>query len=233
MKEWVERLKNKPWVAHLLRAVERFNNRLGSQFGAAITYFSILALVPILLFAFAVLGFVLTVLRPDLIDDVVDAVRRRPRRHRRSGDPAAAGHAGQRHAEQLARGGHRGPADGDLLRRRLDGQPEERRPRPVAARLRYAGEPGQYRQEDGDQPGHPGRPDRADRGHVRPGVGLDRAGRRTCSAGSASIEIGWLSRCSGSCRSSSPSARAGCCSCTCSPCCPRSVSPGRSSAVAR
>ena len=73
MKEWVERLKNKPWVAHLLRAVERFTNRLGDQFGAAITYFSVLALIPILLFAFAVLGFVLTVLRPDLINNIVDA----------------------------------------------------------------------------------------------------------------------------------------------------------------
>ena len=73
MKEWLERLKTKPWVAHLLRAVERFKNRLGSQFGAAITYFSILALIPILLFAFAILGFVLTVLRPDLINDIVNA----------------------------------------------------------------------------------------------------------------------------------------------------------------
>ena len=73
MKEWLERLKNKPWVAHLLRAVERFFNRLGDQFGAAITYFSVLALIPILLFAFAVLGFVLTVLRPDLINNIVDA----------------------------------------------------------------------------------------------------------------------------------------------------------------
>ena len=72
MKEWLEQLKSKPWVAHLLRAVVRFNNRLGGQFGAAITYFSILALVPILLFAFAVLGFVLTVLRPDLIDEIVN-----------------------------------------------------------------------------------------------------------------------------------------------------------------
>jgi membrane protein len=71
MKEWLERLKGKPWVAHLLRAVERFLNRLGNQFGAAITYFSVLALVPILLFAFAVLGFVLTVLRPELIDNAV------------------------------------------------------------------------------------------------------------------------------------------------------------------
>ena len=73
MKEWLERLKSKPSIAHLLRAVERFNNRLGDQFGAAITYFSILAVVPVLLFAFAVLGFVLTVLRPDLINNVVDA----------------------------------------------------------------------------------------------------------------------------------------------------------------
>jgi len=71
MKEWLERLKGKPWVAHLLRAVERFVNRLGNQFGAAITYFSVLALIPILLFGFAVLGFVLTVLRPDLIVTVV------------------------------------------------------------------------------------------------------------------------------------------------------------------
>jgi membrane protein len=72
MKEWLERLKGKPWVAHLLRAVERFLNRLGNQFGAAITYFSVLALVPILLFAFAVLGFILTVLRPDLIGTIVN-----------------------------------------------------------------------------------------------------------------------------------------------------------------
>jgi membrane protein len=71
VKEWLERLKSKPWVAHLLRAVERFTNRLGDQFGAAITYFSVLALIPILLFAFAVLGFVLTVLRPEVIDEVV------------------------------------------------------------------------------------------------------------------------------------------------------------------
>lgn len=73
MKEWIERVKNKPWVAHLLRAVERFVARLGTQFGAAITYFSVLALIPILLFAFAVLGFVLTVLRPDLIEGIVNA----------------------------------------------------------------------------------------------------------------------------------------------------------------
>ena len=69
----MERLRSKPWVAHLLRAVERFFNRLGDQFGAAMTYFSVVALIAVLLFAFAVLGFVLTVLRPDLINDIVDA----------------------------------------------------------------------------------------------------------------------------------------------------------------
>jgi membrane protein len=73
VKEWLKRLKSTPSVAHLRRAGERFFNRLGDQFGAAITYFSVLAVIPILLFAFAVLGFVLTVLRPDLINNIVDA----------------------------------------------------------------------------------------------------------------------------------------------------------------
>jgi membrane protein len=74
MATWIATLKDKPWVAHLLRAVQRFANRLGSQFGAAITYFSVLALVPILLFAFAITGFVLTVVRPDLINAVATSV---------------------------------------------------------------------------------------------------------------------------------------------------------------
>jgi membrane protein len=74
MKEWLARMKEKPWVAHLLRAVTRFGNRLGSQFAAAITYFSVLALVPIMLFAFAITGFVLTVLHPEYIGVVAQAV---------------------------------------------------------------------------------------------------------------------------------------------------------------
>lgn len=35
-----ERIKQLPVIAHLIRAAERFNDRLGNQFGAAITYFS-------------------------------------------------------------------------------------------------------------------------------------------------------------------------------------------------
>lgn len=52
-------LKAVPVVAHLLRAVARFNDRLGSQFGAAITYFSFLSLIPVLMLSFALVGTIL------------------------------------------------------------------------------------------------------------------------------------------------------------------------------
>ncbi|MCW2801943.1 MAG: tRNA-processing ribonuclease [Propionibacteriaceae bacterium] len=68
MKEWLSRLTRRPAVAHLLRAYERYTIRLGDQFAGAITYFSVLALVPIAMFVFSVLGFILVEVRPDLID---------------------------------------------------------------------------------------------------------------------------------------------------------------------
>ena len=58
-----------PAVAHFIRALERFNDRLGSQFGAAITYFSFLSLIPILMVSFAAVGFVLAS-NPDLLTDM-------------------------------------------------------------------------------------------------------------------------------------------------------------------
>jgi membrane protein len=68
----------KPGVPHLLRAVERYFARLGTEFAAAITYFSVLAVIPILLFLFSLAGLFLTVLRPELLvplaDSVADAV---------------------------------------------------------------------------------------------------------------------------------------------------------------
>ncbi len=70
MPPWLEKLKEKPWIAHLLRMQERFTARLGNQFAGAITYFSVLSIVPVLMFGFSMLGMVLTVLRPDLLDDV-------------------------------------------------------------------------------------------------------------------------------------------------------------------
>ena len=72
--EGIERLKHQPWIAHIIRAVERYVSRLGSQFAAATTYFWVLSLVPILMVAFSITGFVLTVVYPDLLDTVADVV---------------------------------------------------------------------------------------------------------------------------------------------------------------
>ncbi|OYO21933.1 ribonuclease BN [Enemella dayhoffiae] len=63
-----------PEVMHVLRASKRFGNRLGNQFGGAITYFSVLAMVPILMFAFAMAGMTLTTLRPDMLDTLKDSI---------------------------------------------------------------------------------------------------------------------------------------------------------------
>lgn len=68
MAGWWAALRRNRKVAHLLRAVERYQSRLGSQFAAAITYFSVLAMVPILMFAFSLLGLTVVVLDPTLID---------------------------------------------------------------------------------------------------------------------------------------------------------------------
>ncbi|WP_437613751.1 inner membrane protein YhjD [Erwinia sp. V71] len=65
---WVQAI---PAVAHFIRAGERFNDRLGSQFGAAITYFSFLSLIPILMVSFAAVGFVLAS-HPDLLTELIN-----------------------------------------------------------------------------------------------------------------------------------------------------------------
>ncbi|MFU9136402.1 inner membrane protein YhjD [Erwinia tasmaniensis] len=62
-----------PAVAHFLRAGERFNDRLGSQFGAAITYFSFLSLIPILMVSFAAIGFVLAS-NQDLLTQLINKI---------------------------------------------------------------------------------------------------------------------------------------------------------------
>src|SRR5699024_8352162 len=63
-----QRLLRRPAVAHLRDTLTRYGQRLGNQFAAAITYFLVLALVPILMFAFSALGFFLEVVRPDLME---------------------------------------------------------------------------------------------------------------------------------------------------------------------
>ncbi|PMC12510.1 inner membrane protein YhjD, partial [Klebsiella aerogenes] len=67
------KVQRNPVMAHLLRAAERFNDRLGNQFGAAITYFSFLSMIPILMVSFAAAGFVLA-WHPTLLQDIFDKI---------------------------------------------------------------------------------------------------------------------------------------------------------------
>ncbi|MDN5726379.1 MAG: YihY/virulence factor BrkB family protein [Propionibacteriales bacterium] len=73
MKDFIANLMARPAVAHLLRANQRFTGRLGNQFGAALTYFSVLSMVPILMFAFSTLGFLLE-MQPAVMAPVVEAI---------------------------------------------------------------------------------------------------------------------------------------------------------------
>lgn len=76
VKDWIDRMMNKSAVAHALAANDRYNSRLGPQFAAGITYFSVLSMVPILMFSFAALGMTLTVIRPELMDVVLDYIEK-------------------------------------------------------------------------------------------------------------------------------------------------------------
>jgi membrane protein len=67
------RIQQFPMVAHLIRATERFNDRMGNQFGAAITYFSFLSMIPILMVSFAAAGFVLAS-HPTLLQDIFNKI---------------------------------------------------------------------------------------------------------------------------------------------------------------
>ncbi|MEQ3550662.1 YhjD/YihY/BrkB family envelope integrity protein [Pseudonocardia nematodicida] len=59
--------EQRPWLDHLLRAGQRYTENHGDHYAAAITYFSVLALVPLLMVAFAAAGFVLRG-NPDLLE---------------------------------------------------------------------------------------------------------------------------------------------------------------------
>lgn len=68
--DWWGRFSQRPVIAHLLRALDRYLTRMGEPLSAAITYYSVLSLVPMLMFALAVVGMVLTLVRPDLLGQV-------------------------------------------------------------------------------------------------------------------------------------------------------------------
>lgn len=65
----VRQFLERPALAHALRAGRRYTSRSGSHFAAAVTYFSFLTLVPLLMLAFSVAGYVLNG-RPDLLEDL-------------------------------------------------------------------------------------------------------------------------------------------------------------------
>ena len=66
-------MKRTPWTAHIIRATDRFNARMGSQLAGGITYFSVLTMIPVLAFGFSGLGFVLTVYRHEWLVTIKDA----------------------------------------------------------------------------------------------------------------------------------------------------------------
>ncbi|MBB5806049.1 membrane protein [Saccharothrix ecbatanensis] len=66
----LDRLRaQRPWIDHLLRAAERYSKQYGAHYAAAVTYFSVLSLVPMLMIGFAVAGFVLAS-QPQLLDEL-------------------------------------------------------------------------------------------------------------------------------------------------------------------
>ena len=59
-KGFLERQREqRPWLDHVVRAGGRYTAQKGDYFAAGITYYTVLALVPIIMIAFAALGFVL------------------------------------------------------------------------------------------------------------------------------------------------------------------------------
>lgn len=50
----------RPWLDHVVRSGETYSERNGNHYAAAITYFSVLSIFPLLMIGFAVTGFVLS-----------------------------------------------------------------------------------------------------------------------------------------------------------------------------
>jgi membrane protein len=61
------------WLDHLSRAGERYVQQRGNHLAAAVTFFSVLTAVPLLVVAFGAAGYVLW-LNPTLLDDLRDAI---------------------------------------------------------------------------------------------------------------------------------------------------------------
>ncbi|MBV9592870.1 MAG: YihY/virulence factor BrkB family protein [Actinobacteria bacterium] len=74
---WAQLRSSRPWVDHVVRAWDQMQDHNAAQYAAAITYYSFLALFPLLLLAIAITGFVLssqTHLRAQLFQKITDNV---------------------------------------------------------------------------------------------------------------------------------------------------------------
>ncbi len=70
----LERLRGRhKWLDHLVRAGARYTERHGDHYAAAITFFSVLSLVPLLMIGFAVAGYVLF-FNPALLGELQAAI---------------------------------------------------------------------------------------------------------------------------------------------------------------
>jgi membrane protein len=75
MRGILERYRQRyPWLDHLLRAAQSYSSHHGDHYAAAITFFSVLSLVPMLMIAFAAAGFVLAG-SPELVRHLQDQVQ--------------------------------------------------------------------------------------------------------------------------------------------------------------
>lgn len=63
----------RPWLDHLVRAGTRYQEQKGDYYAAGITYFSVLALIPILMVAFAIAGFALAG-HPEWVAQIQDTI---------------------------------------------------------------------------------------------------------------------------------------------------------------
>jgi membrane protein len=71
----LDRLRTRyEWFDHVMRGQQRYQDSKGDFYAAGITYFTIFALFPMLMVAFAIAGFVLAS-QPDLLADITDKIK--------------------------------------------------------------------------------------------------------------------------------------------------------------
>ena len=72
---FLDRLRARmPWLDHVVRAQQRYNDSKGDFYAAGVTYFTIFAMFPLLMVGFAAGGFVLAG-RPVLLDEIENRIR--------------------------------------------------------------------------------------------------------------------------------------------------------------